>query len=113
MKPIIKILAESALLIPAVSFAHTPYKPEECLQFSKFVYLAAKAKENGFDDDKIAAAAESSIQTLYETGSFIQDEIDAAAAMGSVLVVLSQEMSADMQMHAAMEDCIKVFMQDI
>lgn len=111
MKIIPLILVSAVVAIPMLAQAHYPYTQEECKEFASFIYLATKAKENGFDAEKIKAATASSIQQLYGVGSFIRDEADARAAMASVVLVLSQGMSPDMQMTAAYEDCVKELMR--
>jgi hypothetical protein len=101
------------LLAPALASAHYPYSMPDCQQYSKIVFLATKAKENGADPDTIRTATLSTISSLLKIPSFIRDKQDVIYTIESVEIVLRRELPAAEMQDIAYKACVNEKMKAI
>lgn len=104
-------IAGAVVALPMLAQAHMPYTMAECKQMSQVIYLAARAKERGADNEQIVAAAESTIKSLAMSQSFIKDDFDAAGTMIAIKAVIAADSAPIAQMDAAYESCVSILMK--
>ncbi len=103
-------LAVATILAASVvsATAHEHYTVAECAEFSQFVWLVARARDNGEVADHVAEVA---ARSLY-AASYIHDSYDTVMSLNAINIVYQQgDLSAEELHDKSLESCLRIMVQ--
>lgn len=109
MSTLPKLLAATLLCAIAINaVAHEHYTVAECTEFGQFVWLIARARDNGEVAQHVAEVA---ARSLY-AASYIRDSYDTVMSLNAIDIVYQQaNLSADELKDKSIESCLRIMVQ--